>query len=614
MGSFVRSPARSRFLRWRGWSGSLTFSGGLTFFGLVALAVLVMPAILSLADLPGIPAARQARADRLAEAAGLPRLVRTNQRTFAIPFRLPESRDPDADAAPQRVLLNVSKDLGGTWSAAGETAPATGSFTYTADVDGEYWFRLRAVDRKGRSRGGEGPDIRVLVDAAGPRLAARVWKGADGEIICRYAAADDSLRLDTLVVEYRGGNEKVWKSVAADAVLAREQPAHMVGETIWWAGEKVDQLAVRITISDTAGNQTVKQFSLEASDPGIDQSALAVELGLPALPAAPAGRLAADHPDSSDLASGTRSVLSPGQPGDNAAGANAAWPAESAAWRDGGGGFANSRGSVLEAPPAELPRRRPATAAGLLPQAGRHAARQDSQAADPLAAAGISRPAAAGEPFAYRGRPLHLVNTPRFAWDYEIPAVRRTAGPLRAELWTTRDGGVTWQRAAADKDCRSPIVVELPQAGFYGVRLEVVADVPDADGSPRSGSEPDAWVGLDDEPPQVELVAIDRDETGPDDVLMIRYAARDPLLESRAVRLLYSPTADGPWATIAADLPAQGSHRWEPGRSVPARVFIRVEATDAAGNRGSAVSDDAVSVAPTRFQGRLGGVRTLPPP
>jgi hypothetical protein len=606
MGLSVRSPARSRFRRWRGWSGSFTF------FGLFALGVLVMPTILSLADLPGIPAVRQARADRLGEAAGLPRLVRTNQRTFAIPFRLPESRGPDAEAAPQRVLLNVSKDLGGTWSAAGETAPGTGSFTYTADVDGEYWFRLRAVDRKGRSRGGEGPDIRVLVDAAGPRLAARVWKGADGEIICRYAAADDSLRLDTMVVEYRGGNEKAWKSVAADAVLAREHPAHMVGETIWWAGEKVEQLAVRITISDTAGNQTIKQFSLEASDPGVDQSALAQELGLPALPAAPTDRLAADQPGFGDPALGMRSVLAPGQPGDNAAGANAAWPAESAAWRDGG--FGDSRGSALEAPAAELPRRRPATAAGLLPQAGRHAARQDSQAADPLAAAGITRPVAAGQPFEYRGRPLHLVNTPRFAWDYEIPAVTRTAGPLRAELWTTRDGGVTWQRAAVDKHCRSPIAVELPQTGFYGVRLEVVADVSDADGSPRSGSEPDAWVGLDDEPPQVELVAIDRDETGPDDVLMIRYAARDPLLESQAVRLLYSPTADGPWATIAANLPAQGSHRWEPGRSVPARVFIRVEATDAAGNRGSVVSDDAISVAPTRFQGRLGGVRTLPPP
>ncbi|MFM8413254.1 MAG: hypothetical protein ACKOCX_00860, partial [Planctomycetota bacterium] len=213
---------------------------------------MVAPALVAWAALP------QAHAEE-PEAAGLPRLVRTNHRTFAIPFRLPASQDPDKDATAERVILNVSKDLGATWAAAGETSPTAGSFTYTADVDGEYWFRLRAVDRKGRSRGGEGPDIRVLVDAAGPRLAARLWKGPDGEIICRYAAADDSLRLDTLVLEYRGPEDRGWKSVAADAVLARERPAHMVGEAIWWAGEKVDQLAVRIAITDESGNRTEKK-------------------------------------------------------------------------------------------------------------------------------------------------------------------------------------------------------------------------------------------------------------------------------------------------------------------------------------------------------------------
>ncbi|NBX29635.1 hypothetical protein EBR04_04165, partial [bacterium] len=219
-----------------------------------------------------------------AEPGGLPDVVRTKHRTFAIPFRLPRSQDPDATAAAERVVLHVSKDLGGTWVPAGETAPSTGSFTYTADVDGEYWFRLRAVDRKGRTRGGEGPDMRVLVDAAGPRLAARVWKGADGEIVCRYAAVDDSIDVDSLKVEYRGAGIQGWKAVAAEGILARESPAHLVGEEIWWAGEKVDSLAVKIGVTDSAGNQTVKQFTLEPDDPRIDQAALATELGVPPLP------------------------------------------------------------------------------------------------------------------------------------------------------------------------------------------------------------------------------------------------------------------------------------------------------------------------------------------
>ncbi|MFN9368955.1 MAG: hypothetical protein ACK6CT_09350 [Planctomycetia bacterium] len=216
-----------------------------------------------------------AAADDAGSPAALPELVRTKHRTFQIPFRPPRPQDADADSAPTRIVLDVSRDLGVGWHVAGETAPTTGSLTYTADTDGEYWFRLRAIDRKGRTRGGSGPDMRVLVDAAGPRLAARVWKGADGEIICRYAAADDSLRLESMTLEYRGPADAAWKTVAIQPVLSRESPAHAVGEEIWWAGEKVESLAVRIVISDSSGNVTTRQFKLEPSDPQVDQAPLA---------------------------------------------------------------------------------------------------------------------------------------------------------------------------------------------------------------------------------------------------------------------------------------------------------------------------------------------------
>ena len=77
--------------------------------------------------------------------APLPELVRTKHVIFSIPFRLPKVQAPDA--ATERVKLSVSKDLGGTWEAAGEVAPSAGAFTYRAGADGEYWFRLRAVAR-----------------------------------------------------------------------------------------------------------------------------------------------------------------------------------------------------------------------------------------------------------------------------------------------------------------------------------------------------------------------------------------------------------------------------------------------------------------------------------
>jgi len=530
---------------------------------------------------------------------GLPELARTKHRAFAIPFRIPKSEDPDAEAAPQKVVLNVSTDMGATWQAAGEAAPSATSFTYRAETDGEYWFRLRAVDKKGRSRGGEGPDVRVLVDAAGPRLAGRVWKGTDGEIVCRYAAADDTLKLESLKVEYRGAGDNGWKPVAAQAVLARESPAHLVGEEIWWAGEKVTTLTVRIAITDSSGNQATKQFTLEPTDPGIDQATLAKEIGVPPLPGQPfADTSPAPEATAVQLPAAEAQGRAVGSPGDGRG-----WTAEAAGtWSDG----------QPEAPPAAAGRSvlvRPAntSAASLLPRAGSRPTPQRQ----PLGDTGIAQ-SAGGNALEYRGRPLQLTKSRRFAWDYDIPATRPVTGQLRAELWTTQDGGVTWQRSAVDNDGRSPIDVTLPASGLYGVRLEMVSDAADAAGGPRSGAAPDAWVGVDEEQPQVELVAISRDESTPAGALVIRYVVRDPLIAPRAARLLYSPNADGPWATIADGLDNQGEHRWAPDKAVPAKVHVRVEATDLAGNVGAAVSPDEISIAAPRFGGKLGGLRPLP--
>ena len=516
---------------------------------------------------------------------GLPEIVRTKHRTFAIPFRAPKPQDPDADAAAQRIMLDVSKDLGGSWQSAGEAAPAKGSFTYTADADGEYWFRLRAVDRKGRMRGGEGPDMRVMVDAAGPRLAARVWKGADGEIVCRYAAVDDSLRLESFKLEYRGPGDQGWKVLATQPVLSREAPAHAVGEEVWWIGEKVTSLTVRLTVADGSGNPTSRQFTLEPSDPQVDQAVLARELGVPALPEAAAA-------DSTALA-----VVPPSTP--PSAGGET-WAAES------GRGWSAGR----PGPPAEavgdagrsILVRATSSVAGL-PPGGQPAA---PLAADPR---GDSLAAAvSGGHLEYRGKPLHLAKSRRFSWDYEMQDPIPGVGRLRAELWTTRDGGVTWQRAAVDGDGRSPIDVQVDSTGLYGVRLEMVADVPDAGDGPRSGDTPEAWLGIDDAPPQVDLLGVARDPQAPG-VLVIRYTSRDPLLGPTGCRLLYSPNAEGPWATIATGLAGQGEHRWQPDRAVPARVYVRVEVGDAAGNVGSASSTEAITIAAPRVVGKLGGLK-----
>jgi hypothetical protein len=532
-----------------------------------------------------------------AEQPRLPELVRTKHRTFSIPFRLPASHD--ADATPQRVVMSVSKDLGGTWESAGEVAPSAGTFTYQAGADGEYWFRLRAVDRKGRARGGEGPDMRVLVDAAGPRLAARVWKGADGEILCRYAATDDSIRMDSLKLEYRTADAQGWKSIAAEGVLSRESPAHLVGEEIWWAGEKVESLSARITVSDSAGNQTVRQFTMEPADPNVDQAALAQELGAPSLPTQSVPQDA--------VAAGSVTRSSPTTDGSRPTGG---WTAETAAaWS------------------AEQPRV-PATQADrvgeqqsvLVSRTGGSAMAPDNPTSGRslLASTSAGIPAqvpsqsSGPQPLEYRGKPLQLSRSRRFAWDYEMPAERPNATRLRVELWSTRDGGLSWQKAAVDDDVLSPINVVLPAAGLYGFRLEIMPDVPDSSAGPRPGDAAESWIGIDEDPPHVEFLGAARLSESDTSGIVIRYTSRDQLPAPKMARLLFSPNAEGPWATITSAVENQGEYRWQPDRATPARVYLRIEVADAAGNVGAATSPEPVTVSTTRVVGRLGGVRTLP--
>ena len=549
----------------------------------------------------GLPSP-QARADGVGGPPRLPELVRTKHRSFAIPFRLPAAQD--ADAAPQRVLMGVSKDLGGTWEPAGEVAPTVGTFTYQAGTDGEYWFRLRAVDRKGRSRGGEGPDMRVLVDAAGPRLAARLWKGADGEILCRYAAIDDSIRMESLKLEYRVTGAPGWKTVAAQGVLSRESPAHLVGEEIWWAGEKVEEMTARITVSDAAGNQTVRQFSLEPSDPQVDQAALAKELGAPALPA------------QEGLAEtvGPRPVTQAYSPTDGARPVSG-WTAEpAAAWSaeqprqppvaDGAGG-SGSRSVLVGRNSGEN-----ADTASL---AGPSAVGDPTASRSLLASTDAPQLSGGTQPLEYRGKPLQLSRSRRFAWEYEIPVDRPQSARLRAELWSTRDAGISWQKTAVDDDAQSPINVVLPAPGLYGFRLEIVPDLPDTAGSgPRPGDTAESWIGVDEDAPHVELLGATRISEGDVGGMLIRYTSRDQLPSPKTARLLFSPSPDGPWATIATSLDNQGEYRWEPDRAAPARVYLRVEVSDAAGNVGAITSAEPITVTTSRTVGRLGGLRTLP--
>lgn len=524
--------------------------------------------------------------------ADLPTLVRTSQRVFSIPFRLPEPTS--TDAAAQRVELSASQDFGLSWQVVGTATPQESSIPYRAGADGEYWFRIRSIDKENRIRGSEGPDVRVLVDAAPPRLAGRVWKGADGEIICRYAAADDSINLEAVRFEYRQGSS-AWKPIAAEPILSRQSPAHLIGEEIWWAGQEVTDLTVRITVADTAGHSTTRQFSLLPSDPGLSQAELAREIAAPALPGEASGTVSTRDPRGRSTSSVMVTAAASRSHPSTVAGAT--WQADtSTPW-------------TTSDPEA--------TSSLSLPFPAEQATAPTNQQTSPMLS--VTTPtlteAVAGSaaiPTEYRGRPLHLMRSRTFSWDYNFQTPADLHGPFRVELWITQDAGASWQRLAVDDDTLSPIAVTLPGDGLYGCRLEIVRDAPGEPIAPRAGETPSAWIGIDETPPQISQLDVGPAGDAAAGDFLIDYRCDDPLGLPESVRLSYSPHATGPWATIATAQPAAGRYRWRPHRSLPGRVFVRVEMPDAAGNIGESISAEPVTIRTARFVGTLGSPRLSP--
>jgi hypothetical protein len=199
-----------------------------------------------------------------------------------------------------------------------------------------------------------------------------------------------------------------------------------------------------------------------------------------------------------------------------------------------------------------------------------------------------------------------------FRWEYSFDVPEDLQGPFRVELWSTRDGGHSWERIAVDEDTVSPIEVEFQGEGLFGCRLEIVRDIPGPPISPRAGESPSTWIGIDTTPPQVTSLDVTTVDGNESDAFDIQYAFEDPLAIPDSVRLSYSPHKTGPWATIATNQATNGTFNWKPHRSLPSRVFVRIEMPDAAGNIGESITLDPITLRTARFIGTLGSPQIVP--
>ncbi|MFG0267123.1 MAG: hypothetical protein ACF8AM_18520, partial [Rhodopirellula sp. JB055] len=198
----------------------------------------------------------------------------------------------------------------------------------------------------------------------------------------------------------------------------------------------------------------------------------------------------------------------------------------------------------------------------------------------------------------------------RFSLDFEIEAIGGR-GVEAIELYGTTDGGLNWKRWGTDPDKASPFDIETNGEGIFGFQIVVVAANGLTSPSPLSGDAPDIVVVVDQTEPEVSITGARYGEADRAGSLVIAYRCQDQYLMSRPITLSFSDTPEGPWTTIAAGLRNLGDYVWPADPQLPRQIYLRIDATDQAGNVGSYVLDQPVDTRGLAPRARIRAFRSI---
>ena len=499
----------------------------------------------------------------------------TRQNAFTIPFRIEPAEG--STEQPIEVQLHVSANQGANWELSSHVKPEKGSFVFRAPHDGEYWYCIRTVDKRGQVRpeGAFQPQLKVVVDTVAPRLDLTASRGEAGEIVARWQAVDPNLKLGSFKLEYRADPTAPWESVAVESPPTAMRHT-LSGEATWWPkASNSGSIAVRATIADNASNPAVSQASVTLTGPKLNEAVASDQAKTNTGGASPAASGATDStrwpPDRSTPDPLARSANPDSGPSNSST-------ARDTDWREAG----------------STEKKRPANGGVPAQPVGQNSANV--------------RPGALDFSLLPPGERPRMVNSRSFELEYEIDSVG-PSGIAKVELWGTRDGGRTWSSIGTDADNRSPMSISVPGEGIYGFRIVVQSGSGLGGRPPLPGDMPEIWIGVDLTKPVGRItaaeVAADTSE------LVIRWEASDERPDPRPITITFGSAVGGPWMPVASGLENTGSYRWRLDNRVPVQIYLRLEVRDEAGNVGLFELPEPVSLDRSRPEGHIRGVRPL---
>lgn len=203
-----------------------------------------------------------------------------------------------------------------------------------------------------------------------------------------------------------------------------------------------------------------------------------------------------------------------------------------------------------------------------------------------------------------------LVGSPRFPLKYAVDDAG-PGGPATVELWVTRDNGRAWSYLGQDPDRASPILVELPGDGVYGMKLVARSASGLGDQPPRPGEPPEIEVEVDTTPPFVRMGPVSLISGSAEPAVRITWKAEDAHLGAKPVIISYRPDrADGIWQQVTPPLPNSGQYVWKLPPNLPGKLHFRVDVIDTLDNRGWAETPEnaPIVVDQSRPRGKILGL------
>jgi hypothetical protein len=484
----------------------------------------------------------------------------TKELVFHLPVSLQEKTRSNI-----RELQLFAKSGNGEWQCREIAPPTQRSFAFKAPADGEYWFTLVTVDAKGMQAPNDlnhlppGEIIKVVVDTQAPTFDLRPVKMANGEVVLRCLINDANPDPSATKIAYQG----------ADEAMHTLEPKQGMPGVFRVSGPEVFANPLHVTVTDLAGNATSNDVNLQENVAKLwpvptPQGATTVSTAkAPEAPKSPevTNVVTTQTTQQNVSVSQGASVNSQSQIADQRAPeqntSNAAPPAAAPV---------SGNPSVAKAP--DISKTSETTGAS-------------SNAPSPEVAHSRSQPTGQISQVSATSLPRQFINTTRASLDYRIDQVG-PSGVGKVEVWITSDQGAAWKRHCEDTDLRSPAEFDLPGDGLFGVRVVVTNGNGFGGRPPVPGDQPQMWIEVDTVPPTVQLKEVQPSTNG--STIDLRWTANDKNLASDPISLYFSTRREGPWQPMARGLKNDGTYRWSFPRDMGAQFFVRLEASDMAGN------------------------------